>query len=214
MNSDNNERQNTILKLFIFFNFREYFTKSVPTKFVLFLSKFKEVQKENPETERLKLKPANLEDAAFFLKLYNEPLFIKNIGDRNLKTISDAENYIKEKFLPQYEKFGFGNYVMIRKSDSMKVGAVGIFIREGFEIPDIGFSLLEEFYGEGFAFEAANRLKEFASNNFELNRLAAMTTTSNLNSQKLIEKLGLKYIRMVEFPGDDELLRYYENELL
>lgn len=163
------------------------------------------------QTERLKLKPAEINDAEFFLKLYNEPLFIKFIGDRNLKTIADAENYIKEKFLPQFEKLGFGNYVILRKDDGKKIGAVGVFVREAFEIPDIGFSFLEIYQNKGYGFEAANLLKNYVSEKFNLKKLSAITTTNNISSQKLIEKLGLKYFKMVEFPGDDVLLRYYEN---
>ncbi|SFI30366.1 GNAT family N-acetyltransferase [Halpernia frigidisoli] len=162
------------------------------------------------ETERLHLKIAELTDAEFFLKLYNEPLFIKNIGDRNLKTSQDVENYIKEKFQPQFEKLGFGNYVMIRKSDNVKVGAVGIFVREGFDIPDIGFSVLKEFHNFGYAFEAANALKDNVFEKFNFKKLSAITTEDNISSQKLIEKLGLKYIKMIDFPGDEEMLRYYE----
>ena len=163
------------------------------------------------ETERLTLKIANLQDAEFFLKLYNEPKFIQFIGNRNLKTFKDAEHYINEKFQPQFEKMGFGNYVMTQKSDNVKIGAVGIFVREGFEIPDIGFSILEEFQNLGYAFEAANALKKIIINQFKFEKLSAMTTEDNFYSQKLIEKLGLKYIKMVEFPDNGELLKYYEN---
>ena len=162
------------------------------------------------ETERLVLTIANVEDAEFFLRLYNEPKFIKFIGNRNLKTNEDASHYIEEKFTPQFEKMGFGNYVINRKSDNLKIGAVGIFMREGFEIPDIGFSVLEEFHNFGYAFEAANALKNIIIKNFKLEKLSAITTVGNTSSQKLIEKLGLKYIKMVKFPGDEELLRYYE----
>lgn len=169
------------------------------------------MQNRTLETDRLQLKLADLEDAEFFFKLYNEPSFIKYIGDRKLSKIEDAENYIKEKFLPQIKKLGYGNYVVISKLDSSKIGAVGVFIRDGFEIPDIGFSFLEEFFNQGFAFESANLLKNYVSENFNVKKLSAITTTDNLPSQKLIEKLGLKYIKMVEFPGDDELLRYYES---
>jgi ribosomal-protein-alanine N-acetyltransferase len=168
------------------------------------------VELKTIETERLILKIANLEDAEFFLKLYNEPKFIQFIGDRNLKTIEDAENYVKEKFQPQFDKMGFGNYVMVTKSDNLKIGAMGIFIREGLEIPDIGFSVLEEFHNFGYAFEAANALKKIIFKDFKIEKLSAITTEDNISSQKLIEKLGLKYIKMVEFPGADNLLRYYE----
>jgi RimJ/RimL family protein N-acetyltransferase len=95
------------------------------------------------ETDRLILKPAEVQDADFFLELYNMPSFIKYIGDRNLRTKKDAENYITSRFLPQIEKLGFGNYVVILKEDNTKIGAVGIFEREGLDVLDIGFSFLK-----------------------------------------------------------------------
>ena len=97
------------------------------------------------ETDRLILKPAEVQDADFFLELYNMPSFIQYIGDRNLRTKKDAENYITSRFIPQIEKLGFGNYVVILKEDNTKIGAVGIFEREGLDVLDIGFSFLEKY---------------------------------------------------------------------
>ena len=51
------------------------------------------------ETERLLLEPMTINEAPFILELYNSPNFIKFIGDRNIKSIDDAENYIINKFV-------------------------------------------------------------------------------------------------------------------
>lgn len=163
------------------------------------------------ETERLILKPAEVQDANFFLELYNMPSFIQYIGDRNLRTKEDAENYITSRFLPQIEKLGFGNYVVILKEDNTKIGAVGIFEREGLDVLDIGFSFLEKYEGKGYAYESANKLKEVAATDFGVHKISAITTKDNFSSQKLIEKLGLKFQKMVTIPEDDVELMYYEN---
>ena len=163
------------------------------------------------ETERLMMKLADLEDADFFLELYNMPSFIKHIGDRNLRTKQDAEQYIKGKFRPHIEKFGYGNYVVIHKELNKKIGSVGVFVRDGIEVPDIGFSFFPDFEGKGFAYESASKLKELVAENFGLSKISAMTTDENTSSQKLIERLGLKFQKYVIFPDDNEKLRYYEN---
>jgi len=163
------------------------------------------------ETERLILKLADLEDADFFLQLYNLPSFIQHIGDKNLRTKEDAENYIKNRFLPQIEQLGFGNYIVIHKELNKKIGAVGVFLREGIEVPDIGFSFFPDFEGKGFAYESASKLKELVAENFGLTKISAMTSDENISSQKLIERLGLKFQKYVIFPDDNEELRYYEN---
>lgn len=163
------------------------------------------------ETERLIMKLADLDDADFFLELYNMPSFIKYIGDRNLRTKEDAEDYIKNRFFPQIEKLGFGNYVVILKENQTKIGAVGIFEREGLDVVDIGFSFLEKYEGKGYAYESANRLKEVAAIDFGVKKLSAITTKDNFSSQKLIEKLGLKFQKIITIPNDDAELMYYEN---
>ncbi len=163
------------------------------------------------ETERLILKPAEVQDANFFLELYNMPSFIQYIGDRNLRTKEDAENYITNRFIPQIEKLGFGNYVVILKEDNTKIGAVGIFEREGLDVLDIGFSFLEKYEGKGYAYESANKLKEVAATDFGVHKISAITTKDNFSSQKLIERLGLKFQKMVTIPEDVVELMYYEN---
>lgn len=165
----------------------------------------------NYETERLILKPADLEDADFFLKLYNLPSFIRFIGDKNLRTKEDAEQYITNRFLPQIEKLGFGNYVVIHKELNKKIGAVGVFIREGIDVPDIGFSFFPDFEGKGYAYESAVNLMEIVKTEFGVEKLSAMTSDENLSSQKLIERLGFQFKKYVIFPDDNEELRYYEN---
>ena len=163
------------------------------------------------ETDRLILKPAEVQDADFFLELYNMPSFIQYIGDRNLRTKEDAENYITSRFIPQIEKLGFGNYVVILKEDHTKIGAVGIFEREGLDVLDIGFSFLEKYEWKGFAYESANKLKEVAATDFGVHKISAITTKDNFSSQKLIERLGLKFQKMVTIPEDVVELMYYEN---
>lgn len=164
------------------------------------------------ETERLILNLVKIEDAAFILELYNSPNFIKFIGDRNLRTVDDAENYIKEKFLPHVEKHGFGSFVIIRKSDNKKIGNIGIYVRDGLDAPDIGFSFLPEFERKGYGFEASKKLMEVAFSEFGLKKISAITTKENIASQKLIEKLGLKYHSIVHLPDDPEDLLYYETD--
>ncbi len=164
------------------------------------------------ETERLIIRPMSLEDGDFILDLYNRPKFIQFIGDRHIKTIADAENYIKEKFLPQFERLGYGNYLILTKEGNHKIGGVGIFEREGLNVVDIGFSLLDEFEGKGYAYEAASKVKSIGMDDFGLKKISAITSKDNFSSQKLIEKLGLRFQKHVTLPGENEELRYYETE--
>ena len=164
------------------------------------------------ETERLIIRPMSLEDADLIFELYNMPKFIKFIGDRNINSLADAENYIKAKFLPQFEKLGFGNYLIELKEGNIKIGGVGLFEREGLDIVDIGFSVLERFEGKGYMFEAAQKVKSIGMDDFGLNKISAITVKDNFSSQKLIERLDLKFQKYVTLPNEDEELMYYETE--
>lgn len=164
------------------------------------------------ETERLIIRPMSLDDADLILELYNMPKFIKFIGNRNINSLSDAENYIKAKFLPQFEKVGFGNYMIVLKEGNAKIGGVGIFEREGLDIVDIGFSVLERFEGKGLMFEAAQKVKSIGMDEFGLTKISAITVKDNFSSQKLIERLGFKFQKYVTLPNETEELMYYETE--
>ena len=163
-------------------------------------------------TDRLNLKLASMEDAPFFLELYNTPTFIQFIGDKNLRSLEDARSYVQNRFLPQIERLGYGNYLIIRKEDGAKIGSVGIFEREGLDVQDIGFSFLEEFQGKGYGYEAASKLLETAFTDFGCSKISAITSKENIASQSLIQKLGLKYLKTVQLPDDPEELLYYEIE--
>lgn len=168
---------------------------------------------ENIITERLILKPVSFVDAEFIYQLYNSPRFIEFIGDKNIRSVADTEEYIKNRFLPQIEKLGYGNYVITQKDDGTKLGSVGIFERDGLDVQDIGFSFLPEYEGKGYGFEAASALLDIAFTEFGVKKLSAITTDANISSQKLIEKLGLKFKKTVRLPDDEEDLRYYEMEI-
>nr|WP_321408992.1 GNAT family N-acetyltransferase [uncultured Carboxylicivirga sp.] len=162
------------------------------------------------ETERLILRPISENDSELILKLFNTPKFIKYIGDRNVRTVEDAKDYIREKMIPQLQRLGYSNYVLIRKEDNHKIGTCGLFDREGLEGIDIGFAFLPEYEKKGFAFEASAKLKEVAFNEFDIKTISAITAKDNFSSQKLIEKLGLRLMGTTNLPNDDEELLVYK----
>ncbi len=161
------------------------------------------------ETDRLLLKPTSEEDAEFILTLVNSPKWLQFIGDRNVKTRTEAIDYIRSRMLPQLERLGFSNYTVIRKSDMHPVGTCGLYDREGLEGIDIGFAFLPEFEGFGYATEASHRLLHAAFDIFGIHEIKAITTKENISSRKLLEKLGMTCTGTTLLPNDrDELLVY------
>lgn len=162
------------------------------------------------ETKRLTLRPTSLDDASFIFELVNTPKWLHNIGDRKVYSTDAAKAYIQEKMLGQLERLGFGNYTVIRKADNVKMGTCGLYDREGLEEVDIGFAFLPEFEGQGYAFEAANKIKDAAFEEFKLTAISAITTKDNNSSQRLLDKLGFSPAGTKVLPGDDEELLLYK----
>lgn len=164
---------------------------------------------KNFETERLIIQPTSTRDAEFILELLNSPKYIQFVGDKNLKNTEDAEKYINDRMITQLERLGYSNYTVLRKSDNMKIGCVGLYDREGVDGIDIGYSFLPEFEGKGYAFEAAVELKRAAKEEFNLKDLNAITVQENRGSRKLLEKLGFEFKEIIHIPNDPNELMLY-----
>jgi ribosomal-protein-alanine N-acetyltransferase len=161
------------------------------------------------ETDRLILKPTTVADAEFIRSLYNSPKWIKFIGDRQLNTVKDAENYIQTKLMPQMKRLGYGTYTIIRKSDGEKVGSCGLYDREGVNGIDIGFALLPDFEKKGYAFESVNYLKEIGFSDFKLKQISGITSKKNKASQDLLMKIGLKFEKTIILRNETEEILLY-----
>jgi RimJ/RimL family protein N-acetyltransferase len=161
------------------------------------------------ETGRLIIRPTTEADAGFAFELMTSPKWLANIGSRGLQSPGDAARYIRDRILPQFERLGFGNYTVIRKTDGAKMGVCGLHDREGLNGIDIGYAFLEQYEGQGYAIEAARCIKQAAIEDFLLTEIYAITTHGNVASQRILEKLGLKYVTTVQLEGDDEELRLY-----
>lgn len=156
------------------------------------------------ETERLYLRPINRGDAAFIFELFNTPKWLQFIGNRNLQTIVDAKAYIVNKMLPQLERLGFSNNTVVRKADGAKICTCGLYDRAGVEGLDKGFALLPQYEKQGYAYEAANRILQFAVEDLKGAEVLGITSKDNYSSQKLLKKLGLKFTEEICLPGEEE----------
>src|SRR5437016_984883 len=154
------------------------------------------------ETARLQLRLLSIDDAEFILRLLNEPSFIKNIGDRGVRTLDDARAYILKGPIASYEKFGFGLWMVETRSAAAPIGICGLLKRDVLEDVDIGYALLPEFWSQGYALESASAVVSYASEKLGLKRVVAVTNPDNQSSIRLLEKMGFKYERMVRLSQD------------
>jgi RimJ/RimL family protein N-acetyltransferase len=162
------------------------------------------------ETDRLRLRQVNQCDSAFIYELLNMPKWIKYIGDRNIKTLDDASVYIKEKFTQNYERTGFGFYIMEEKNSQNPIGICGFVKRDYLDDVDFGFALLSRYEGKGFTCEASHATLEYGYEVLKFKSLLAITSKDNAASQGLLKKLGFIPKGMVTEPDTKEELNLFE----
>lgn len=158
------------------------------------------------ESERLVLRRARPQDAAFVLRLLNQPSWIRNIGDRGVRTLGDAERYIDTRMQESFRTLGYGMNVVELKATREPIGVCGLVKRDGLNDPDLGFALLAGHEGQGYAFEAATAVMAHARGVLRIRRILAITTPGNERSEKLLAKLGFAFERRARLaPGAEEL---------
>jgi len=148
------------------------------------------------ETERLILREFNTDDARFILTLLNEPSFLRYIGDKKVRNLDDARQYILNGPRASYDRHGFGLYQVELKDSHTAAGMCGLLKRDELPDADIGFAFLPDYWNKGFAFEAAAAVLRDARERLKLNRVLAIVNPDNEASIKLLEKLGLRFERM------------------
>ena len=154
------------------------------------------------ETERLILRQFTLDDAPFILELLNTPTWLQFIGDRNVHSIEDAENYLLNGSLKSYQENGFGFYAVIEKTNIQTIGMCGLIKRDTLPDIDIGFAFLPNLIGKGFGFEIASATLDYALNVLKIKRIIAIVNPENEKSIGLIRKIGMQFEEMIKF-GDD-----------
>jgi ribosomal-protein-alanine N-acetyltransferase len=158
------------------------------------------------ETERLLISKLTQEDAAFIFKLVNSPTWLEHIGNRHVTTIDDARQYLAKGPLKSYTDHGFGPYKVLLKSTNTAIGMCGLLKRDILDDVDLGYALLPAYTGHGYAYESAAGVMEYAQHQIGLDRLVAITTAANVRSLTLLQKLGLRFERTLEFYGQNALL--------
>jgi len=154
------------------------------------------------ETERLFLRGFTVADAEFILALLNEPSFLRYIGDKKVRTVQDAEQYILNGPVASYERHGFGLGLVELKNTHTPIGMCGLLKRDELPDPDIGFAFLPDFWNKGYAFEAAAAVMKDARERLKLPRILAITNQDNEPSIKLLQKLGLQIERVIKMSTD------------
>jgi [ribosomal protein S5]-alanine N-acetyltransferase len=161
-------------------------------------------------TDRLILRRFTLDDDAFILQLVNDPDWLRNIGDRNVRTLDDARTYLANAPLALYERLGFGLYLVALKEAGERIGMCGLVKRDGLDHVDIGFAFLPAWRGKGFAEESARAVLEHARE-LGLEKVVAIVSPGNVPSIRLLERIGMRAAGPVRLPRSGDAVLLYES---
>lgn len=160
-------------------------------------------------TDRLVLREFNTSDAPFVMDLVNTPDYIKYIVDRNVRSVDDAVNFIEKDFLHSYVLYGFGSFHVSLKEKGTSIGSCGLKKRDYLDYPDIGYALLPEYYGSGYAYEISQAVLKYGIDQLGFSKIHAMILAENEKSINLISKLGFQYDRDLILPVTSERVLLY-----
>jgi RimJ/RimL family protein N-acetyltransferase len=148
--------------------------------------------------------------SSFLVKLWNDPLFIELNGKTGLDTPKIAEGVIRRAFLPEYERNGYSVFVVVLKPSTTspveECEAIGTTsLRKGSDAnsvtePDIGFAMLGEWSGKGYATEASAALLLHARKELGIGGAFGFTSPDNMASRRVLEKLGFEDRGMRKLP--------------
>ena len=155
------------------------------------------------ETARLYLRRFTAADAPFILELLNDPAWLKFIGDKGVRTLDAARDYLRKGPIAMYERHGFGLYLAELKLSHIPIGMCGLIKRDSLADVDIGFALLPGYRTQGYAHESAAAVLAHGRRDFGLKRIVAITSPGNAKSTALLEKLGMKPQETVKLDGHD-----------
>ena len=160
-------------------------------------------------TGRLQLRWLERQDAAFILQLTTDPEWLRFIGDRQVRDLDSAHDYIDSGPRAMYRELGFGLNRVALRSDDTPIGICGLLQRDTLADCELGFALLPGYRGRGYAFEAADAVLRHGFATFGKTRITAIVERENHASIELLQRLGLRRERSILAEPDRDSLDLY-----
>lgn len=158
------------------------------------------------QTKRLLLSKFTTSDGELLFHLNSDPDVVKYVHEPST-TKENAPQILKEIILPQYE-LGLGRWAVYLKDTNEFIGWCGLKLtREKDEI-DLGYRFSKQYWGKGYATEAAQACLDYGLGYLKLQRIVAKAHMDNIGSWKVMEKCGMRFLK--EDVEDGQPVRVYE----
>jgi [ribosomal protein S5]-alanine N-acetyltransferase len=154
------------------------------------------------ETPRLILREFMESDLPALAPILADPLVMK-FSTMGIYSTPQTEKAI-DNFIDSYKQFGFGLWaVILKESDDLLIGYCGLAVDriDDRDEPEIAYRLDSNFWGEGFATEAALASIQYGLDRIELPYILGAAQRQNVASIRVLEKLGMTFDRETIFRG-------------
>ncbi|MDD3266859.1 MAG: GNAT family N-acetyltransferase [Burkholderiales bacterium] len=165
-------------------------------------------------TDRLLIRELTLNDTEFIFELLNQSSWKKYIGNKNIKSIEDAKQYLIDNTIKMYETHGFGLWCVTKIYSKQPLGIAGVTKRDNLPVIDIGFAFLDRFIGHGYAYEACEAILDYTKSQLNSEQILAIVKPENNKSIKLLDKLGFTFKEQVHLNPADNPLNLMEKQLV
>lgn len=152
------------------------------------------------QTTRLTLRELTAADAENFYTLNADPEVIRYTGDGAFESVAAAKEFLEN--YSHYKEYGFGRWAVIRKEDGAFLGWCGLKYSPESDEHDIGFRFFREYWGQGYATEAAQACLDYGFGTLGLTTILGRAMKANAASVKVLEKIGMAYWKEMDFHGD------------
>ena len=157
------------------------------------------------ETERFILREILSTDVDGLFELDSDSQVHRYLGNKPVSQkdqIVETINFIRK----QYFDNGIGRWAIIDKKTNNFIGWTGLkFVTETTNnhnnFYDLGYRLIKKYWGQGIATETAFASLEYAFNQLNTNEVYAMSDCENFASNKILKKVGLRYIETFDLDG-------------
>ncbi|PFA19262.1 GNAT family N-acetyltransferase [Bacillus cereus] len=158
-------------------------------------------------TDRLQFRKYTMTDLDFYASLWGNEKVMRYIGNGTPKTYVQCKRSLESWVLPSY-KNGLGLFLMIEKGTSTPIGHAGLVRQQvdGKEEIEIGYWVLPEYWGKGYAKEAATAFRDYGFQALGLKKLISLINPDHPASIFVARKTGMSYEKTASFHGIDVLV--------
>lgn len=155
-------------------------------------------------TPRLLLRRLQKQDLGWMQRMDTN---VNVVGAAGVRSAEESERLFEDQ-LRHWDQHGFGLWLAFDRTTLTCAGRGGLrhIDLEGQQVIQLGYLLFPKFWGQGLATEIAEASKQAAFESLALKRIIALSLPMNLASRRVLQKVGFRYLRDVQYDGSRQVL--------